>query len=564
MEVQDIPLSRTRTSLGEGIVIENRRIGKREQVLVDFLESGEKHWIPFQNLKLIEGVHQRFVQKKTGGIDNAERFRLRSLAYAIETWNENTGSLSNLHIDPLPHQIMLVHHILKSGNLNWLIADDVGLGKTIEAGMLLSALMHRKNFRRVLIVTPAGLVKQWKDELHYKFGMDDFVIYGEDFVVNEPRQWKLYENVIGSVDRLKLEENIELFKQSGMWDIIFFDEAHSLSRTQYGMKFESTERFRLAATLRKQTESVFLLTATPHQGKQDKFQALLEILRPENKSEIRDISMNPEIIREMVYRNNKSTVTDLNGKLIFNGKISNSIKINLTPEEIDFEKKLIKYIRRGYEASIQKGGMTGRAIGFVMTIYRKLAASSIAAINKALLNRYKRLEEKNVDTEVNSDFLNQADSRFYGEFEEEYNSTNVEFFAGEKASLSELIKYSESILKKDNKIVTFVDNIIKRIKENNHNEKMVIFTEYIATQISLEKMISRQYGKGSVSLINGSITHDERQKSIDSFEDTGQFLISTEAGGEGINLHRKCHILINFDLPWNPMRIVQRIGRLYT
>lgn len=563
MEVQDIPLSRTRTSLGEGVVIENRSIGKREQVLVEFLELGERHWIPFENLKLIEGVYQRFIQKKTGGIDNAERFRLRSLAYAIETWNENTGSLSNLHIDPLPHQIMLVHHILKSGNLNWLIADDVGLGKTIEAGMLLSALMHRKNFRKILLVTPAGLVKQWKDELHYKFGMEDFLIYGEDFVVNEPRQWKLYENVIGSVDRLKLEKNIELFKQSGIWDIIIFDEAHSLSRTQYGMKFESTERFRLAATLRKQTDSMFLLTATPHQGKQDKFQALLELLRPENKSEIRDMSKNPEIIREMVYRNNKSTVTDLNGKLIFNGKISNSIKINLTPKEIDFEKKLIKYIRQGYEASIQKGGMTGRAIGFVMTIYRKLAASSIAAINKALINRYKRLEEKNVDTEVNSDFLGQADLRFYGEFEEEYNSTNVEFFVGEKAYLSELIKYSESILKKENKIVTFVDNIIKRIKENNPNEKMVIFTEYIATQISLEKMISLQYGNGSVSLINGSIAHDERRKAIDSFEDAGQFLISTEAGGEGINLHRKCHILINFDLPWNPMRIVQRIGRLY-
>lgn len=564
MEVQDIPLSRTRKTLGEGTVIECRKIGNREQVLVDFLESGEKHWLPFQNLKLIEGIKQRFILNKIGGADNAERFRLRSLAYAIEIWNENTGSLSNLHIDPLPHQIMLVHHILKSGNLNWLIADDVGLGKTIEVGMLLSALMHRKDFRRILLITPAGLTRQWKDELHYKFGMNDFRIYGDDFVINEPREWKLYDNVIGSIDRFKSEQHVTVLIKSGKWDIVIFDEAHSLSRVQYGMKFESTERFRLAAGLRTQTDNILLLTATPHQGKQDKFQALLELLRPEYKTEIRNIGTAPEIIGEMVYRNNKSTVTDIEGQLIFRGMHSNSIPIDLTPEEIDFESQLVRYIKQGYEAGRKKGGMTGRAIGFVMTIYRKLAASSILAISTALKNRYTRLEKNIVDTEINSDFLNKVDIKYYeSEFEENLNTSRAEFFIGEKAQLAELIKYTESILRMKNKISFFVDNIIKAIKNKNKKEKIVIFTEYIATQGALSHLLTEKYGFKSVSIINGNITHEEKRDAIEAFEDHGDFLISTEAGGEGINLHRKCHILINFDLPWNPMRIVQRIGRLY-
>ena len=130
------------------------------------------------------------------------------MAFALEMWNENTGSLSNFEIDPLPHQIHLVHHILASGNLNWLIADDVGLGKTIETGMLLAALKQRKALRRVLLVTPAGLTKQWQDELNNKFKMGEYMIYGEDFHINEARHWKMFDYVIASIDRLKDEKHL--------------------------------------------------------------------------------------------------------------------------------------------------------------------------------------------------------------------------------------------------------------------------------------------------------------------------------------------------------------------
>ena len=563
MHVQDIPHSRIRKPLGEGIVIETRTIGRRDQVLVDFPETGEKYWLPFQNLKQIKGIRHRFEFGQTGAPGNAERFRLRSLAYAIDIWNENTGSLSNLDIDPLPHQIHLVHHILASGNLNWLIADDVGLGKTIEVGMLLSALIRRKTFRRILIVTPAGLVQQWKDELHYKFGLSDFLIYGEDFQISSHRHWRLYDQVIGSVDRFKSDVHRPILLQAGFWDLIIFDEAHNLSRSQYGMKYQSTERFRLAAALRNMSDAILLLTATPHQGKSDKFQALLEILRPDLKSEIMTLSFNPEILTQMVIRNNKADVPDVDGNFIFQGKIARAIKLSLADEEIAFERSLVKYLRSGFSAGKARGGMVGRAIGFVMTIYRKLAASSIAAIETALTRRLNKLRE-GADGDFGEVSVPEGvDLRYIGEWEEAFDGQGVEFFRGEIQSVEDLVLKAKQLLNKDSKSRTFFDKILGAILESNPGEKILIFTEYRATQNYLAELIETRYGAGCVSLIHGGQKHRERQKAIEIFEETGQFLISTEAGGEGINLHRRCNMMVNFDLPWNPMRLVQRIGRLY-
>lgn len=185
MSVQDIPRSRTRPSLGEGVVLESRVLGGRHQVLVEFQASGHRAWLPFENLRQISGVEERFERGLFGPPGNSERLRLRCLARALELWNENTGALSTLDIDPLPHQVNLVHHILASGNLNWMIAEDVGLGKTIEVGMLLAALRQRGSFRRILIACPAGLTRQWQEELADKFAFRDFQVYGRDFEVQD-------------------------------------------------------------------------------------------------------------------------------------------------------------------------------------------------------------------------------------------------------------------------------------------------------------------------------------------------------------------------------------------
>ena len=562
MDVEEVPRSRTRKSLGQGSILKIRKLGEREQVLVDFPELGKQIWLPYENLRQIKNVKHRFIVGNKTEQDSAERFRLRSLAYALELWNENTGALSHLDIDPLPHQIHLVHHILASGNLNWLIADDVGLGKTIETGMLLSALKQRGQLRRVLLITPAGLTKQWQEELHYKFKLSKFEIYGEDFTINEIRHWKMHDYVIGSIDKLKDEKNLDILLQAEHWDLIIFDEAHRLSRRQYGNKLEASQRFGLAADLRQQTESMILLSATPHQGMQDKFLALLELLHPERKNDFETLELNPEILREMVFRNHKADVTDVNGKFIFQGKTTKALKVQASEAAKSFDKSLQQYLKQGYDAS-KSLGVKGNAIGFVMTVYRKLAASSVVAIENALLKRKERLKKQSEIQSFNFEAMAEYDERYLGEFEEQLKTDAKEFFIGELELLDKLLAQLTQLKANDKKMQCFLEGLVADILKNNPNEKILIFTEYRQTQNYLKQELERKFGEKTVEMINGSMPHPEREKAIKNFEEQSQFLISTEAGGEGINLQHQCHIMVNYDLPWNPMRLVQRIGRLY-
>lgn len=544
----------------EGIVVSRKNIAGQDLVAVHYRHTDVIRWLPFERLRLIQDHLRNFISGRCDErTDHAELFRLKTLGYGIQFWNQNTGSLSSLDIDPLPHQINLVHHILESGNLNWMIADDVGLGKTIETGMLLTALKYRGEAKRILLVTPAGLTQQWKDELYFKFSFEDFRIFGDDFTINESREWRMYDQVIASIDRLKSSENMALLAGAGFWDIIIVDEAHRLTRSQFGNKYQASDRYKMAAFLRKYTNNLILLTATPHQGKSDQFQSLLLLLRPDLKNEIVRLYRNPEILAEMVYRNNKSKVTDLEGNLLFKGKVTYPISLPVSKEAITFDQLLQHYLRKSAERSNELGGNLGRAIGFVIAIYRKLAASSIEAILNALKNRRERLKNNYSSIDI------VEDDRFIGEYEELTVNDKVteQFIEGEIEYLTELILMGEKVQQDDLKLKGFLSRVIEPILAKNPNEKVVIFTEYISTQRYLESALKRIYGEESTSLINGSMDRNEREIAIQHFNDNGQFIISTEAGGEGINLQENCHILVNFDLPWNPMRLVQRIGRIY-
>jgi len=560
MDVQDQTPGPGIISLGNGVVMQQRTLGFCEQALVDFPERGVRTWLPYQHLRQIKGPKHRFMLGNLGTPEDPEKLRLRMLASAIETWNENTGALSHLDIDPLPHQINLVHHILASGNFNWLIADDVGLGKTIETGMLLHALMQRDLVRRVLLVTPAGLTKQWKEEMYHKFGLENFRIYGEDFNIDAPREWKMFDCVIGSIDRLKQDQHLASVMQADNWDLIIFDEGHRLSRRQYGMKLDASDRYKLAQNLREKTRHILLLSATPHQGMQDKFVALLELLRPDLKDELLTLSLHPEILRQLVFRNHKADVTDAQGNFIFKGKLTHNIQVHRDKSSVTFDSNLQKYLQQGYAAGAAMG-KTGNAIGFVMTVYRKLAVSSAAAINSALKNRLARLKN---EWQNGGDYSEEPDDeRYFGEWEEQLATDAEEFFAGEICLLEELIEESRELMDNDQKLHQFLDLIISRVLAETPTEKILIFTEYRTTQSYLQAALQSRYGITKVELINGSMPHRLRSEAISRFENDAQFLISTEAGGEGINLQRQCHIMVNYDLPWNPMRLVQRVGRLY-
>jgi superfamily II DNA or RNA helicase len=563
-EVQDVPLSTTRGPLGPGRVVGTRRLGGRQQALVHLNETGRSLWLPYENLRRIKDVRLRYARTETAFADHAERFRLRLLAHALDSWNQVTGALDRLDVDPLPHQIHLVHRILTSGQPNWLIADDVGLGKTIEVGLLLAAMKRTGQARRVLVVTPAGLVRQWQEEMRFKFDQN-YRIYGRDFFVNHPEEWKLYDHVIVSMDFAKQDKHLACFRESGGWDIVVFDEAHRLSRYASG---ERTQRYRLAAALRQLAPAFFLLTATPHQGYVDRFIALLELVRPDLAPQVQTLEANPEVVSELILRNRKAEVTDLDGNFIFKGQRTHRVPIEPSPATAAFQRKLADYLRRGYGAG-QARGPAGRAIGFVMTTYRKLASSSIAAIKRALQLRRERLRcqaregdgERWLSAQDDEDFVGGGDDQ--DDLAERSDGERIgEFFSHEIDFIDDLLAAAEIARRDDEKLRIFLNDVVAPLVAEGR--KLLIFTEYRATQAYLKEALEQRFSDGGeVVLIHGGLTLEEKLNSIQSFNTGARFLVSTEAGGEGINLHRACHVMVNYDLPWNPSRLVQRIGRLY-
>ena len=568
--VQDRPKSNTRKTLGTGTVLATRRIADRDMVQVQLHSTGESRWFPYENLIRLRDVSVKYARAEATQTDSAERFRLKSLAYALDSWNQVTGALDRLDVDPLPHQIDLVHRIMNSDHTNWLIADDVGLGKTIEVGLLLAAKKRRRQARRVLVVCPAGVVRQWQDEMRYKFN-EDFRIYGLDFNINQPSHWATYDKVIVSIDRAKSDSHSPIFSDSGEWDVIVFDEAHHLSKIE-GQAV--TQRYQLAEKLKDMTDSFIFLTGTPHQGRTYQFVNLLLLLRPDLVERFRRISSDPSVVAELVLRNRKSLVTDVRGNFIFRGQTTNRIDVPLSQSARAFDGQLQSYLRHGYDASVA-GGTTGRAIGFVMTTYRKLASSSIAAIERALERRASRLRGENEIQLVNGlvPTLDEMEEAFdegmdsqddLGEISDSIAVSNTganPFFEDEQGQISGLLAAANQVKKDDLKLKRFLSEIVDPIYRAD--ERLLIFTEYRGTQDYLVAALRECHPSASVAQINGSMSLAEKRSNIDTFNETAQFMVSTEAGGEGINLHEQCHILVNYDLPWNPSRLVQRAGRLY-
>ena len=499
-EVRETPFGTSHTDLGIGTLMAHRSLGGCEQWLVEFWPSAERLWLPWQNLRRFNSAATRFTARRTAPNDNAERFRLRTLSHALEQWNLSTGALEALDIDPLPHQLYLVNRILSSGNLNWMIADDVGLGKTIEVGLLLAAL-RRRGLHRFLLVVPAGLTTQWKEELRERFGMDDFLIYGRDFVPERTDDWKRYDRVIASMDRLKAEAHLENVLKAEPWDVIVFDEAHRLTRSQYGEKLAANERFKLAANLRPCTNAMLLLTGTPHQGKSDRFAALLELLRPHEQTAIRRLQLEPGFLRDVIIRNRKADVTDSNGEFVFKGKLTRTIAVPSTSAEQEFDHHLRHYLLEGYDAGRQQGNL-GRAIGFVMTAYRKLAASSLSAILTALEKRRDRLLKESAASSSEDD---EGDARFSGErTEREAQVTPAKaFFDGELAQLETLIALGQALLPTDSKLRLFMEHLLNSVLKEDPEERVLIFTEYRTTQKYLEEALTLKFGTSKVQTIHG-------------------------------------------------------------
>lgn len=555
--VEDIPYSNVRQSLGTGRVLDIRELAGHQQLNVQLDATGETRWLAYERCKLV-------LPPTSVADDGADRFLVKVLAYSLDSWNQMTGALDRLDVDPLPHQIDLVHRILKADQRNWLIADDVGLGKTIEVGLLLAALQRRKEARRVLIVCPAGVVQQWKDEMQYKF-KDVYQIYGQNFNIDTFADWNTYDKVIVSIDRAKMDVHSNLFRNSRDWDLIIFDEAHHLSKIR---NQATTQRYRLAQNLREQTDAFVFLSGTPHQGDTEQFINLLLLLRPDLSQRLGKVFTDPSVISEIVLRNKKSLATDANGALLFHGQTSHRLEVPTSPAAIAFDRELQDYLKEGYAAS-DAGGTQSRAIGFVMTIYRKLASSSIAAIEGALDRRAQRLAggavEENTSEDLSDpevmDALNDGTDGRDDLAQLADNIPAQAFFADELDQVRTLLVKAAAVKADDRKLQYFLDEVAAPLVKQD--KKLLVFTEYRGTEAHLHQALEQRFVGAGIARLNGSMDLQTKRENIAAFNEHCSFMVSTEAGGEGINLHQQCHVMVNYDLPWNPSRLVQRAGRLY-
>lgn len=548
----------------------------------------------------VERVDSPLARALAGRWEEPWRFELKMLAARFLTGNKG-GQLSNARTEILPHQIFAAHRVVSSPRRRFLLADEVGLGKTIEAGMIWQALTQRGQARRTLVITPAGLTTQWQEEFQDKFGVL-FEVFGRDFWAVNPLVWDLKARAIASIDTLKRKEHKRVLLGNRKWDLIIFDEAHRLSATEYGSKTERTQNYRLAEEVRhnQYCEAMLLLTATPHQGEENhsRFKNLLALLDDDidftGLEEAGLFSGGGRKFTELVIRTPKKDVTDANGHKVFKGRATHRLPFTMYADEGKFYKAVADYIRDGYQMLERVADpMRRRAAGFLLTTFQKLNASSTEAIRVALSTRLKRLKGElcamadSPDHEAEEQLY---DERYEGEREETLVlQDNEAILKGEVRTLETLLGMKVRRDKKLDELLKLVAHI-GHVSPRGEEEKVLIFTEYRRTQHHLVEELEKLYGKGSVVVIHGGLKlerREEAEQDTDSiwepFRKDGalvapttkrtsqrlfrdhekvRFLVSTEAGGEGINL-QFCHICVNYDLPWNPMRVEQRVGRVY-
>ena len=524
----------------------------------------------------------------------APLFLARLAAHQLQAMLTQQGVLSaaNFRLTPLPHQVLAVDFVLNQLRLRAMLADEVGLGKTIEAAMVYEELKLRGQARRVLIVTPAGLTRQWQDEFAQKFG-EGFVVYNRALISalreihgQETNLWTLHDQVITSLDfvkprrtradlsesewRRREEHNRRVFQaivEAG-WDVVIFDEAHKLSKHADGTE---TARYRVGEALAQAVPVFLLLTATPHQGDAGRFLHLLNLVDPFAFNQVSDL--HPDRVRAVVWRTRKRAAVDAQGHRLFKQRVTDVYPVDRSGPKHALERDLYDavtdYVRENYNLAMGRGD---RAFGFLMILFQRLVTSSTQAIYDSLAKRLEKLLALRAILEG----ANEIDRP--GEFDEqaaEDDDTQVVLddllsVSGivDEAGLSKEIAVIEHLLDlarrarlgHDAKMVALLD-IIDQVcrREGNPRTKFLIFTEFVATQGVLRQMLE---GMGyQVAIINGRQKLNERIVARQAFAGDAQFLVSTDAGGEGINL-QFCHVMVNYDLPWNPMKLEQRIGRL--
>jgi superfamily II DNA or RNA helicase len=471
---------------------------------------------------------------------------------------------------PLPHQRYALERAIATNDVRYMLADEVGLGKTIEAGLIIKELKTRGLIERVLVVCPKGLVTQWEAEMLEKFGERFAIVSPEDYAtlkkLNPDRSvFTLFPRVISPMDAIKpleqrigwTQERIDQYNDdrieavvAGGWDLIIIDEAHRVAGST-----GEVARHKLGDMLSKASPHLLLLTATPHSGKTEPFLRLMQLLDhdafPNTKAVVR------EQVAPYIIRTEKREAVDNDGKSLFKERHTHLVKVEWQ-ERHSLQKELYEqvteYVRTGYNKAIRE---KKPYVGFLMVLFQRLVSSSTAAIADALERRLNILttQSDQLHTASIGDLADQ-------EMEESLEEALTVLSAGiteEKKQLEQLLALAKQAQLQftDTKAEQLAE-ILRMLSTQEKDVKIIIFTEFVVTQNFIQAMAeSRGF---STALINGKMSIEERNVALRQFRREKNILISTDAGGEGINI-QFAHIVINYDLPWNPMKIEQRIGR---
>lgn len=483
---------------------------------------------------------------------------------------DQTLSPTQADITPLPHQLYALNKAVQSQQIRYLLADEVGLGKTIEAGLILTELKNQGLVKRTLIVAPRGLTKQWTDELQTRFNETFHLIIPDNTTeLQEANIWRQTDQIVTSLDSVKplrrragwTQEKVDQYNEKRYqdlvdagWDLIIIDEAHKIAGATTGVA-----RHRLGQALSEAAPYLLLLSATPHQGKTEQFKRLMSHLDYEKFEATETITR--EQIQPHVIRTEKRTAIDHQGKPLFTPRTTRLIPVNWGSKHYDQQRlydEVTNYIRYGYNKAQEE---QRTYIGFLMVLMQRLVSSSTRAIRQTLEKRLQALESgpalysEDQDQDLLFDLegqikLDELLVRIGDSLRDEKREVESLASLARKCENSGPDARAEALL-------TLIH--LQRVEENNPDLKILVFTEFLPTQEMLKEFLENRGFK--TTTINGSMDLNARLEAQNSFAEEAEILISTEAGGEGINL-QFCHIVINYDLPWNPMRLEQRIGRV--
>lgn len=594
MKIGDQVRCQAAAEKGLGVIVGQQKLFQHDYVEAFFAGSGETISFPVSELVVVQSPEEMVRQQQ---FSSARRFLLHLFNQQLQAAYTGDGlqTAANFKILPLPHQLLAVKYVLDQPLPRVLIADEVGLGKTIEAALIYEELKARGIVNRVLIVAPSGLCLQWQEELRQKFD-EDFAIYDRDSVQTlkqlhgqSTNIWTLKDCIITSLDFIKPKKMNEEIKEAALrrrawhnehvseaaalagFDLVIFDEAHKLTKDMSG---EETARFKVGKALAETVPCFLLLSATPHQGDSVRFQHLLSLVDPHRF--YRGCELNPDNVRTITVRNNKRAVVDFQGQRLFKQRITSLCKISRDKAEDQIEMQLYaevsEYVSEFYNMARQEQNQT---MMFLLLLYQRMVSSSSQAIWKSLSSRLAKLKELRQKLEMRQheetdEFeadeirdLVAEDQMVYLE-NQPYQDLlkNVSYLQMEIGILEKLVDLARqaSLGRNDAKLRTLLEIIDEfRIRENDPELKFIIFTEFVETQFYLNNCLHNLGYK--TAMINGRMSAEEKQAAKELFRTEALFLISTDAGGEGINL-QFCRVLINYDLPWNPMRLEQRIGRI--